>query len=151
MTPCRDAAEILTNLPSLLQSLDRRTCRSSPYRSVNTAYHLEHRILHASLVCHTALYTFGNQLLRILPGSSDPCCRFPWRRWSPCHGIPCTFFPGTARMLPGALIASCEHAAHHADICRRLPDRLGHISGILDTAVGDYRNAILLRLPRSSP
>ena len=42
-----------------------------------------------------------------------------------------------------SLIASCEDASHHADI-RTGCDSLCHVSGVLDTAIGDDRSSGLL-------
>ena len=52
----------LNEAASLLQLFDGR-CSAESHTGTKSAQHLENGILYASLVCHTALYAFGNQLL----------------------------------------------------------------------------------------
>ncbi len=46
--------------------------------------------------------------------------------------------------LAGAFACACEQRAYHYGVCTR-GDRFGYVAAVLDTAVADYRSAVLIR------
>ena len=123
-------------------------CSAVAHTGTKSAEHLEYSVFHHALICHTALNTFRNQLLRVRLEvtilTSVLHCR---------DGTHTTvnLVLSALIQLEGsrALVTSGKHASHHADITAR-SNGLGDISGVLDTAICDDRDTELLRL-RSSP
>ena len=113
------------------------------HTGTNAANELEYGILHGSLVGNTSFHAFRNQLLRI--GLEVAVLAAVFHGCDGTHAAVYLVFSSLIQFKgSGALVTACEDASHHADVSAG-GDSLGHVSGILDAAVRDDRNTVLLR------
>ena len=113
------------------------------HTGTKSAEKLEYGVLQITLVCHTSLYTFGYKLLGILLEVTVLAAVLHSSDGS--HAAIYLVFSALEQLVAsGALFTACKHAAHHADITACC-DGLGDLSGVLDTAVSDNGNTVLLR------
>ena len=115
-------------------------CSTISHTGTETAHELEYSILNMSFVSNTSFYAFRNKFLRILlevtvfTSVLHSCDR--------SHTAVYFIFSALIQFeCSRALVASCKHASHHADI-RTGCDCLCDISGILDTTVCNDRDSV---------
>ena len=112
------------------------------HRRPKPTNHLEDGIAQRSLVGNAALDAFGNELLNIILGILEVSVTASLsHRFNRAHSSIQLVAPSLIQHLfPWAFIDSGEEAADHDHIGTR-SDRLGNISGLLHTAIGDQGNS----------
>ena len=132
----------LNKMTVLLKLFDIMSTAIS-HTGTKTAQHLEYGILNESLVSDTSFNAFRNKLLRVRLEVTVLTAVLHSGNGS--HSTVNFIFSSLIKFeVSRALIAAREHGSHHADITAGC-ESLCNISGILDTAVGDDRNTVLLR------
>jgi len=132
----------LDKLRALLQLGDSRAAAVA-HTAPDTAYKLENGVGYRPLIRHTTLNTFGNEFFRVALEVSVGGTLFHSGETS--HAA--VYLERTPLInfnIAGSLLTSREQRAEHYDVCSR-SKRLDDIAGILDTAIRDYRNAVLSR------
>ena len=113
------------------------------HTGADAANELEYGILNGSLVGNASFHAFRNQLLRV--GLEVTVLAAVFHGGDGSHTAVNLIFSSLIQFEgSGTLVTACEDASHHADVSAG-GDSLGHVSGILDAAVRDDRNTVLLR------
>ena len=131
----------LNKLAFLLQLFDRvGSCEA--HTAADTAAHLEDDVFDFTLISYAAFNALGNKLFRVLLEISVLAAALHCSDGS--HASVNLIFAALVELSSsGALLAACEHGAHHADISA-CSESLSHIAGEFDSAVGDDRDAVFL-------
>ena len=113
------------------------------HAGTDAANQLEHGVLYRSLIGDAAFHAFRHQLLGV--GLEVAVLAAVFHGGDGAHAAVYLVLSSLVQFEgSGALVAACEDASHHADVSAG-GDGLGHVSGILDAAVRDDRDAVFLR------
>ena len=126
----------------ILQFLDC-LCAAISHTRAETTHQLKYSVLHISFVGNASFNALRHKLLRIGLEITvlAPILHGCNRAHAPVHLV----FSSLKQLeCSWTLLTACEDAAHHADTSTSR-DRLCHIAGILDAAVRNNRNIVLLR------
>ena len=109
-----------------------------------TTDELEDGILYTALVCDTTLDTLWYELLRVRLEVTIRRTVLLLHRTERSHATVYLVLTALVKLeLTRCLVAACEYRTHH-DGAATCSDRLHDITGVLDTTIGDDRDAVLV-------
>ena len=142
MTLLQGRRRDLHELAGVLQLLDVAGAAES-HAGADAAEQLEDRVLDRALVGDAAFDAFRHQFLRVLLEVAVLAALL--HRADGAHAAVDLVLSALVELeFSRALVAAGEDRTHHADVAARRQG-LGHIAGVLDAAVRDDRDAVLLR------